>query len=381
MASYYVRSSGGSDSNDGSSHANAWATIQHALDNMTTGQENQLNINGSFTLSAELSATTYGSASIANPLIFRGYTSTENDGGVATINGGTNQILDNNTIDYYHFVDLEFRSTNIAPIFVLDNSCSFYRCHFFGNGSMQEAIQADNDLAVVHCLFSRMSPLSGDAIVFAVNGGTFLYNFMDIEDGSGTNYGLYGNTWTTAHGNVIVFNDTNTLYAIYCASNRAIVTNNSIFSQSASTGAGIRVLGGSNVVANNIVAGFSGTGGVAYYFPPSNWSGVWAGNRYWNCTSASLSSANNVLVVDNSSLASNPFTLTGQTNYYQDDFELDSAFSDTGWPDQVFDPDGNFSTRNEAYRELGALPRQVGGGSGGGGFVAPGIGRAGVSES
>lgn len=58
MATYYIDSSTGSDSNDGSSGA-PWLTIQHALDNAVGAEQHTFILSGSFTISSALVFTTY----------------------------------------------------------------------------------------------------------------------------------------------------------------------------------------------------------------------------------------------------------------------------------------------------------------------------------
>ena len=90
---WYTGTGGNDTTGDGTSHATRWLTVQHALDNMTTGQRNRLNCTGSETLSATLNLTTYGSPGFGTELLLQGYTSTAGDGGIFAINGGTSSIF------------------------------------------------------------------------------------------------------------------------------------------------------------------------------------------------------------------------------------------------------------------------------------------------
>ena len=65
---YYVDPTSGSDATgDGTSHAAAWATIQHALDNITQGTYGDaINIqcDGTSSLSSGLDLSTYGTTGV-----------------------------------------------------------------------------------------------------------------------------------------------------------------------------------------------------------------------------------------------------------------------------------------------------------------------------
>ena len=90
MATYYVRSSGGDDANAGTTFATGWATIAHAITTATSnGDIVLICADGTHTPSAGLSFGT-ASGSNANPIIYRGASSTgADDGTVATISGSS----------------------------------------------------------------------------------------------------------------------------------------------------------------------------------------------------------------------------------------------------------------------------------------------------
>ena len=96
MTEYYVRETGGSDSNGGLSHADAWATVQHGFDNIPTGANNRLNINGTH-VTGTISFASFSNSTIATTI--QGYTSTAGDGGVGTIDGNGSIIINQNTYD------------------------------------------------------------------------------------------------------------------------------------------------------------------------------------------------------------------------------------------------------------------------------------------
>lgn len=89
MATYYVRQSGGSDSNDGLSFANGWATIQKAADTAVAGDLVLICADGTYTPSVTINFNT-NKHSGDDPIIFRGAASDGTDDGTqATISGSS----------------------------------------------------------------------------------------------------------------------------------------------------------------------------------------------------------------------------------------------------------------------------------------------------
>ena len=81
-------------------------------------------------------------------------------------------------------------------------------------------------------------------------------------------------------------------------------------------------------------------------------------NKLWN-NSSPETLAGTVLINlgNNDTLGGNPFKLTGQADHNDDDFTVDSSVKAGGWPDTMFDPDGNFGLRNLQFLDVGALQR------------------------
>jgi len=164
MPTYYVRSSGGNDGNDGLSFGNGWATVQHAADTVIAGDTVLVCADGNHTpsLTIDFDATTGTSGS---RITFRGAGATgDDDGTVATISGsslGAGFIIDaTGSIDYVDFENLRitggpssgfnqqsgsavwsFRNcrfdnnTNYGFISSWSTGPQFYDCEFDNNGS------------------------------------------------------------------------------------------------------------------------------------------------------------------------------------------------------------------------------------------------------
>jgi len=141
IAYYYVDPGGGDDvTGDGLSDGTAWATVQHALDNITQGTDgDQINIKAgtSDSLAATLDTSTYGTPAVNKPLVFRGYTSTANDGGQGEIDGAGSYSIFGTKKQAVTFADLKLGSCGSSNVLELDSYCQVILCEITdttGNG-------------------------------------------------------------------------------------------------------------------------------------------------------------------------------------------------------------------------------------------------------
>ena len=215
------------------------------------------------TLAAELSAAmadvTSANKSIAwapsngAPLVFQGYTSAAADGGVGNISGGGSvAVIDAASQDYTHFVDLKLENTGANRIVYLDNTCSLVRCELT-NCSHSYAAQV-GDTGVFHQCY-----------VHNVVGGIFTQGAVVrqcwIEAAAGTALATNGGGNFWEHNIIKVTNVAGR--GMDVSSGNSWVNQNSIYCTVAGTDAGIVVDGvGSSYILNNLIEGFSGTGGV-----------------------------------------------------------------------------------------------------------------------
>lgn len=359
MASYYVRATGGSDGNDGLSHANGWATIQHALDTMTTGQANRCNCSGSFTLSSSLSTATYGTATPDNFLLFAGYTTVEDDGGICTVDGGTNEIVNDINADAYNWERHLFKNWGTSTAFSLDNFCGWYKCEFDGEGARVSAIDADQGCIFAENKIHGMVPTASLDCVNFVSDTTVVLNYLQFDSGASSAVAI--NTSSTAGlilGNVISLKTTTSMRGIEIFGDNIQIIGNTVFNQSAGTGIGINLSGSAidmGTVINNLVAGMSGAGGKGVACNAN--SVLYGNNKFWNNTTHESGLAGVIHNLgNNDTLGANPFKTTGQADPDDDDFEISAAA--LAWPAQLYNPDSNFGTRNQSYGDVGALVRE-----------------------
>lgn len=112
-----------------------YGDLQHALDTITQDATNgdQINIKAGTdeVLSAAIDLTSYGTPSQSLPLIFRGYTSAANDGGIGGISGGGSVAIINNgggDGDGILFWDMHLHNVGSNRVVTLRNNCGIINC-------------------------------------------------------------------------------------------------------------------------------------------------------------------------------------------------------------------------------------------------------------
>jgi hypothetical protein len=136
MATYYVSAASGSDTDDGSTEALAWLTIDHAMNTVVAGDHVYIKSDGNYNETATLDTV----GTLAAPIVFEGYASVTGDNGVAVIDGQdtrANCLADSvgsTTIMHYVFKNLRLtQATGRGAL--LANRIHFYRCKFDNNGT------------------------------------------------------------------------------------------------------------------------------------------------------------------------------------------------------------------------------------------------------
>jgi hypothetical protein len=181
MTTYYVDGAVGNDANAGTSEGagNAWATIDKAMNTVTTADVVYVKATGTYVESPVIDTA---SASANTPIHFEGYTTTTGDNGKVTIaSTGTNSLT--GTVGgncFYIFKNFIFDGTNASSNVVSllsEDYIAFYNCEF--KNSVGAGITADNFFTFVNCEFSNNAnvgcTVDNNAIVFgcifANNGG------------------------------------------------------------------------------------------------------------------------------------------------------------------------------------------------------------------
>lgn len=356
---WYTGTGGNDTTGDGTSHATRWLTVQHALDNMTTGQRNRLNCTGSETLSATLNLTTYGSPGFGTELLLQGYTSTAGDGGIFAINGGTSSIF-NEVKSSMGWRNLKFTNWGGSTNFCINTGGAnvITECEFDGGGLSNCVCDLEQN-----CFFAnnKVHGIIGNSTTaaFNLNGGHFRNNYIQQDSATSAQNTLYvqGSTNQIVN-NVFSLNTTTAIVVVKITSDSNNVSCNTIFNQTACTGTGIsmgRTTDDYMVCFGNIVCGFSGVGGKGILCG-DNSPNVYGKHKFWNNTTDEDVGGQLLMYLgDSESLSSNPFTSTGNADHNDDDFTLLVGERGDAWPAELYDPDDAFGSRNTNTHDIGPL--------------------------
>jgi hypothetical protein len=327
---YYVDYGAGSDTTGDGTIGTPWQTLQHALNTITRDATNgdQINVKAGTAqvLAAVLSFASYGSsATVAAPLILRGYTSALNDGGMATIDANGNAIVNNTSFNYLFCRDLHFTNSGSSHMIRAGQYNTLIRC-WFTNGTGRAiwpnvanspfvvgcyiAVQNSTAVTMGNRSLARFNYIVGGTILLASSPSGVVDSNIIVPPTNGN--GIAGDTTFPQ------------------------ITNNIIVAPNASTGAGILISTGGNsqngVIINNIVAGFSGTGGAGLRIQSGAMVLQSAANAWYNNTT-NVDVAGRLLHDDGGHvvLAADPFT-----DAANGDFSLTTAalavLRSAGWP-------------------------------------------------
>ena len=297
-----------------------YGDLQYALDTMTRDAANgdQINIKAGTAevLSAVLSFASYGVPAAAAPLILRGYTSAANDGGVGEVNCDGSNFIDGRFFRTTHLINLHiYAGAASGEIIQLGIDCTVQNCEV--NNAQGGGIYFHS--SANRAIGNNIYDVGGMGIHYNNSRGIIVNNFLK----NGPTYNMVNAIVINSANNVIARNvisitgDTNGI-ADNAFDDGSSITNNSILSSSG-TGKGITIDSSSTealVIINNVVEGFSGTGGVGILASSTGeFSHRISNNAVFNCTTNYTLGDNNVLTSDNEVLGSTPFAKSGADTF------------------------------------------------------------------
>jgi hypothetical protein len=326
--------------------------LQYCLDTITrsTTVGDQINIKAGTAEfpTGSLSLATYGAPT---SLKLSGYTSAANDGGQGVIDfGGSNTNVWAATYNNVILCNLKIRNNGTGTCNMsqaLIDSCELEiggQITFGGNaGGIQ---------------FSKVTTAGLRGIVFGFGGAYAIGNLL-IHSGAGD--GLYQNgTGCVFAGNVVRQSNAaaSGAFMLLSGQSNSMFVNNSFINTNSSTGSGIQIqctVPSGSVIANNLIQGYSGTGGTAIKQHASHTRAIGRiqNNRWFNCASG-VTTTDAAIISENSALAASPFT-----DVSADDYRVSADVAGIGFPSALL---GAALSVNSL--DLGALQR-VAGGSGG----------------
>lgn len=358
---YYVDPSTGSDTTGDGSSGTPWASIQHALDNITRDTSNGDRINladtAANTLSAGLSLTTYGTPTDQAPLAIVGW---DNGGGTGRgeIDNNGNTLFSSGSNNGIILVSLDIHNGGTGNLVVVNRRCAVVACKLYD----ADGILLSMDGGRVHgCEISDGGGVGVDSRHLVIShcyikqGAT--REFSTGISASGTSGGLH------ASFNVLNLDGgtTGISYSSDELSAAEIANNTLYYNGSSGTTRGIRLDGTGTVhtITNNIIEGVTSDSAIIIV---TGTVALLRGNRFFN-NSQNIEVLDNVVIQDdNSTLASSPFT-----DPANEDFSVDTSVKAGAWPSSFLG-----SSTNQ-YLDTGAAQRQEPTGGGGGSGAATAV--------
>jgi len=308
---YYVDPLSGSDTTgDGLSDGTAWQSIQHALNNITknTADGDRINVKDTAddVLSAELDFTTIGNYTQTHGLLIQGYTSTAGDGGIGGISGGGTTGIITTVRNYIAFKDMHLHNTGSNNILDIVQG-ALEGCEFDNSSSTGNIVKV-NESSVCNCYFHNTD---GNALY--MNRGLAFGNYFKQGGTYSFDTALNLNALSCAVRNIISIDGASN--GITSLGSSISVMNNSILS-AGGTGAGIEPdsLNYGSSFINNLVEGFSGTGGKGINKVNKDMVN-YSHNSVYNCETDLASDGQSIIAHDNESLGASPFAKTGADTF------------------------------------------------------------------
>lgn len=237
-----------------------YGDLQYAFDTMTRDATNGDRVNvkagTAEVMSGTLNLAPYGTPSSNAPLIIQGYTAAAGDGGIGVIDMNAGAYPFRGNTNYLSYVDLEFKSSS-ATFIDLDATGSYaLRCIFHDNSGTAVDNHGTSGAGIWGCTFY-------DCDIGCSSGHTMYCRFYQgaVRDFTRCIQQETWGGWPIAFNTFVVDGATRAIHTQYYSQ----IFNNSIFSNGG-TGEGIYVAQFRNNIWNNVIEGFSGTGGMGIEF-------------------------------------------------------------------------------------------------------------------
>jgi len=175
MSEYYVDPSIAANSGTGTI-GDPYGDLQYALNsitrNITDGDRINIKAGAEEVLASAISYATYGTPSLAAPLIYQGYSSAAGDGGIAEIDLGGNGAASN----YVSYADLKLRNASTGNFTV--NGATATNVWFSDTSAAFGLVLAEGSL--YRCVFSDFT---GDHAVFAIGNSHVIGCYFELSSG------------------------------------------------------------------------------------------------------------------------------------------------------------------------------------------------------
>lgn len=330
---YYVDTVGGSNSDDGTSFANAFLTLKYAIETGITRDAtngDQINIYAPVGTPDDYSSgdpaidlSGYAATGTATaPLIIRGVASDGTTPAIAYVTFASRALFSNTSFDDLNLINLSMVGGNSTAAMTLRFRFNVIGCFVDSTGG-GDAIEGNQSCAVIH---SDIQGSSGTnyLVYFGTSSGNMVIGNY-IHETTNACFGILGGGRIV--GNIIHTASTNgSAHTINSAPDYLYVANNFILSDTATASQRAVTAGGtSSVILNNYIEGYSGAGGAGIVNAGSNGLMI-AGNRFFNCTT-NVTPGDCAYVADNSST-----TASGIADLATGDYTPTAELQEIGLP-------------------------------------------------
>ncbi len=355
---YYVDPSIAGDSGAGTV-GDPYGDLEYCLEQITRDATNgdQVNIKTGSTETLEFALdipTDYGAPTKTAPLIFRGYTTAANDGGIGIISGGGAVSIVDGTDPYVHFADMHLTNVGARTIVTLGDAALLYNCEI-DTSTGGSAVVVGQDGKVTNCYLHTLTGTIG----ITVSHDCHIVG--NLVAAAVTTAGISTATNPAIISNIVKLVATNAADGIRWGDN-ATVMNNSVFA-TAGTGSGF-VGAGSGTdtmsIINNIAEGFSGAGGDGFDWSSTDHTQLWGHNAVFNCTNVANKTTGDIHVDiggDDIPLAASPFADPGNL-----DFSVGTEVKATAMPNFT---GGGTTPGTTQFVDVGGAQREEAGAGGG----------------
>jgi len=253
-------------------------------------------------LGAALDLSTYGAPTADALLIFQGYTSAANDGGIGGISGnGSYGMFAVTTTRYISLIDLHMHNSGAAVVVDLNLDIEIINCEIDNTSS--DGVDFAGHL--INCYIHNCGGYGVEAAA-----SSWIYNNY-FENGANDFNAAIRIASGVATFNIVSVDGSSD--GIVAVGNNTIIQNNTVFSISG-TGEGINILSSISekcIVMSNYVEGFSGVGGDGILVTSGSSIIFYQSNRFYNNTTHESFSGIVYIDNDNSAVASSALTNPG----------------------------------------------------------------------
>jgi hypothetical protein len=315
---YYVDFSGGNDTTGDGTVGTPWKTIEKALDTITRDATNgdQINVkdDADETITTTFSLATYGTPTGSAPLIFRGYTTAANDGGIGGVDmQGNNNTMITAAVLGVSWIDMHLHNTGSATVLDTGELGAVINCEI--NNSTGSGLVLGNEGGAYN---NYIHNIGANGISVARTGIVYC-NYLANGTNDFTDAITTANTGCTIERNIISIDGSTNGITTGSFDDPVRIINNSILCASG-TGKGIAPsangLQGAMIV-NNLVEGFSGAGGVGYDMSSTTENMDLYQNNGARNNTTNYSGDGDVFpgITDNEALGATPFDKSGSDTF------------------------------------------------------------------